>query len=199
MHLARVLKHLGIEIYIYRGFWKYMYKSPPGAADIWTENNLWYIYLIGIDGLGSVTNSVMDHPLALSDESPLQSPTLEYSSDYQGSTSSLNSVQSAMSKSSSFNMQNKGQFPGHGMCLTASDQDRIRIFIHEFAVRALIPWAERQMRTLNDMVRNFFKDLFTFKQLNYVNNSLFLKWHITCFLKLDLVIQISKTEVWLSL
>ncbi|XP_060558094.1 trafficking protein particle complex subunit 8-like isoform X2 [Ruditapes philippinarum] len=106
----------------------------------------------GIDGLGSVTNSVMDHPLALSDESPLQSPTLEYSSDYQGSTSSLNSVQSAMSKSSSFNMQNKGQFPGHGMCLTASDQDRIRIFIHEFAVRALIPWAERQMRTLNDML-----------------------------------------------
>ncbi|XP_045191789.2 trafficking protein particle complex subunit 8-like isoform X2 [Mercenaria mercenaria] len=106
----------------------------------------------GVDGLDSVNNSVLDHPLAVSDESPLQSPTLGYSSDYQGSTSSLNSIQSAMSKSSSFNMQDKGRYPGHGMCLTASDQDRIRIFIHEFAVRALIPWAERQMRTLNDML-----------------------------------------------
>lgn len=106
----------------------------------------------GVDVLGSVTSSVMNHPLAVSDDSPLQSPNLEYSSDYQGSTSSLSSIQSALSKSSSFNIQDKGRYPGHGMCLTASDQDRIRIFIHEFAVRALIPWAERQMRTLNDMV-----------------------------------------------
>ena len=40
----------------------------------------------------------------------------------------------------------------HGMCLTMSDHDRLRIFMHEFCVRALIPWAERQMRILNDQV-----------------------------------------------
>lgn len=108
---------------------------------------------IGVDGLGPL-NNVVDHPLALSNDSPLQSPNLEYSSDYRGSSSSLNSVQSAMSKSSSFGTMDKSKFTGHGMCLTASDQDRIRIFMHEFAVRALIPWAERQMRTLNDLVWN---------------------------------------------
>lgn len=41
---------------------------------------------------------------------------------------------------------------GHGMCLTTSDQDRLKIFIHEFCVRALIPWAEKHMRILNDQV-----------------------------------------------
>ena len=41
---------------------------------------------------------------------------------------------------------------GHGCCLTASDQDRLRIFMHEFVVRALIPWAERQMKILSDQV-----------------------------------------------
>ncbi|KAL4234283.1 Trafficking protein particle complex 8 [Mactra antiquata] len=105
----------------------------------------------GVDGLGTI-NNVVDHPLAMSNESPLQSPNMDYSSDYQGSSSSLNSIQSALSKSSSFGVTDKNKFPGHGMCLTASDQDRIRIFMHEFAVRALIPWAERQMRTLNDLL-----------------------------------------------
>jgi hypothetical protein len=106
---------------------------------------------------GSENNSVMDHPLALTDESPLQSPTLDqswdnYGSNLHGSKASLNSIRSDMSKSSSFSGTSKGRVAGHGMCLTASDQDRLRIFIHEFAVRALIPWAERQMKTLNDMV-----------------------------------------------
>lgn len=43
----------------------------------------------------------------------------------------------------------------HGCCLTTSDQDRLRIFMHEFVVRALIPWAERQMKILNDQVGHF--------------------------------------------
>ncbi|XP_070190978.1 trafficking protein particle complex subunit 8-like isoform X2 [Littorina saxatilis] len=41
---------------------------------------------------------------------------------------------------------------GHGCCLTASDQDRLRIFMHEFVVRAMIPWAERQMKLLSDQL-----------------------------------------------
>ena len=40
----------------------------------------------------------------------------------------------------------------HGVCLTLSDHDRLRIFIHEFIVRGLISWAERTMRTLNEQV-----------------------------------------------
>ena len=97
---------------------------------------------------------MMDHPLALSDQSPLDSPRYDdfSSTDYRGSHSSLNSSQSAMSKSLSSLHGDRSRQNGHGMCLTASDQDRLRIFIHEFAVRALIPWAERQMRTLNDLV-----------------------------------------------
>ena len=40
----------------------------------------------------------------------------------------------------------------HGLCLTVSDQDRIKIFVHEFCVRGLVPWVERTMRNLNEQV-----------------------------------------------
>lgn len=42
----------------------------------------------------------------------------------------------------------------HGGCLTSSDVDRIRIFIHEFCVRSLIPHVEKQIRYLNEVVTN---------------------------------------------
>ena len=41
----------------------------------------------------------------------------------------------------------------HGACLTLSDHDRIRIFIHELAIRGLLPFIEKNMRTLYDLVR----------------------------------------------
>lgn len=41
----------------------------------------------------------------------------------------------------------------HGACLTLSDHDRIRIFIHELAIRGLLPFIERTMRSLYDLVR----------------------------------------------
>ena len=44
---------------------------------------------------------------------------------------------------------NSGQ---HGACLTLSDHDRIRIFVHELAIRGLIPFIERAMRYLYDQV-----------------------------------------------
>ncbi|GFR74415.1 trafficking protein particle complex subunit 8 [Elysia marginata] len=40
----------------------------------------------------------------------------------------------------------------HGQCLTPSDLDRLRIFMHEFVVRALVPWVERQMKMLSEQV-----------------------------------------------
>lgn len=77
----------------------------------------------------------------------------DFSEDYKGSNLSLNNSEVVLTKSSSFVIE-KGKPAGHGMCLTTSDHDRLRIFIHEFAVRALIPWAERQMKLLNDVVSN---------------------------------------------
>lgn len=41
----------------------------------------------------------------------------------------------------------------HGACLSLSDHDRIRIFIHELAIRGLLPFIEKAMRTLYDLVR----------------------------------------------
>ena len=75
----------------------------------------------------------------------------DFMGDYKGSNLSLNNTESGLIKSTSFNIE-KGKPTGHGMCLTTSDHDRLRIFIHEFAVRALIPWAERQMKLLSDVV-----------------------------------------------
>ena len=43
----------------------------------------------------------------------------------------------------------------HGCRLSLSDHDRIKIFIHEFITRGIIPWTERTLRTLNEQV-NFY-------------------------------------------
>ena len=39
-----------------------------------------------------------------------------------------------------------------GQCLTLSDHDRLRVFVQEFVVRSLIPWAERMVRALTEQV-----------------------------------------------
>ena len=49
-------------------------------------------------------------------------------------------------------MSKSSSSPQHGSCLTLSDHDRLRIFIHEFIVRGLIPWGERMLRTLSDQL-----------------------------------------------
>lgn len=103
------------------------------------------------DGFGT-NNDIIDHPLALSDQSSLEGNHIDdFAGDYKGSNLSLNSTDVGVTKSLSFIVE-KGKPAGHGMCLTTSDQDRIRIFIHEFAVRALLPWAERQMKLLSDVL-----------------------------------------------
>ncbi|XP_031564684.1 trafficking protein particle complex subunit 8-like [Actinia tenebrosa] len=40
----------------------------------------------------------------------------------------------------------------HGLCLSLSDQDRIKIFIHELAFRGLLPYIERMMKNLYDQI-----------------------------------------------
>lgn len=40
----------------------------------------------------------------------------------------------------------------HGLCLSLSDQDRIKIFIHELAFRGLLPYIEKMMKNLYDQV-----------------------------------------------
>ncbi len=40
----------------------------------------------------------------------------------------------------------------YGAHLTLSDHERLRVFIHEFVVHGLIPWAEKMIRTLSEQV-----------------------------------------------
>ncbi|XP_038077879.1 trafficking protein particle complex subunit 8-like [Patiria miniata] len=40
----------------------------------------------------------------------------------------------------------------HGACLTLSDHDRLRIFVHEFTVRGLLPYIEKMIRTLSEQL-----------------------------------------------
>mgnify|MGYP001792494671 CR=1 FL=1 len=53
-----------------------------------------------------------------------------------------------------------------GMCLSLSDHDRIKIFIHELAIRGLLPFIEKMMRILNDQVQCFIKLLIIGKTKN---------------------------------
>ncbi|CAH8531207.1 unnamed protein product [Schistosoma turkestanicum] len=40
----------------------------------------------------------------------------------------------------------------HGQHLTQADRDRIHMFVYDFSVRALLPWVEKTMRSLNDQI-----------------------------------------------
>ncbi|KAJ8303460.1 hypothetical protein KUTeg_019856 [Tegillarca granosa] len=98
---------------------------------------------------GTGNGEIMDHPLALSTHQ--QNSVNHYeepmSPDYTQVTQTNHTAVNTKGRSQKGNTRG-----GHGMCLTTSDHDRIRIFIHEFCVRALIPWAEKQMRVLNEQV-----------------------------------------------
>ena len=136
-------------------FESYLVTNPWRQVFSWLcSNTKWVSWFSFLDGFGS-TNDIINHPLALSDQSPMDGNHIDdFSGDYKGSNLSLNNTEVGLSKSTSFVIE-KGKPTGHGMCLTTSDHDRLRIFIHEFTVRALIPWAERQMKLLSDVVSNF--------------------------------------------
>ncbi|KAK5639608.1 hypothetical protein RI129_012100 [Pyrocoelia pectoralis] len=42
----------------------------------------------------------------------------------------------------------------HGMCLTTEDVEQVKLFIHEFCTRALLPYIERQIQFLTESVLN---------------------------------------------
>lgn len=43
----------------------------------------------------------------------------------------------------------------HGLCLSLSDHDRIKIFVHELGYRGLLQYIEKLMRYFNDQVLYF--------------------------------------------
>lgn len=92
---------------------------------------------------------MFDHPLSL-DSSANSTNHIDEQLSPDGTSSSDSGVGYSYTKGKP--PEKNKVTSGHGMCLTTSDQDRLRIFIHEFCVRALIPWAEKQMRILNDQV-----------------------------------------------
>lgn len=72
-------------------------------------------------------------------------------------TNNANGSNSIPSKSTG-QMSSAGKVTGggsttHGAYLTLSDHDRLRIFMHEFVVRGLLPYIERMIRTLTEQVR----------------------------------------------
>lgn len=59
--------------------------------------------------------------------------------------------------SDSLSQQDEGETKAKrdpGICLTLSDHDRLRIFIHEFVVRGLLPYMEKMIRNLSEGLQN---------------------------------------------
>ena len=78
--------------------------------------------------------------------------------DYLDSSSTTNRLPSGVTKPNSSGTPPprpkiyKPTNLAHGLRLTLSDHDRLRIFIHEFVVRGLLPYIEKMIRTLNESV-----------------------------------------------
>lgn len=72
-----------------------------------------------------------------------------------GKTSSLDTSclsASSISSQSSYTFLPSRYSQPHGQHLTQADRDRIHMFVYDFSVRALLPWVEKTMRSLNDQV-----------------------------------------------
>ena len=88
---------------------------------------------------------VIDHPLA-------PDSTNQMTADSDSNMSSLDNLVPRDMQNNTLVLGDKTKSTQYGCCLTLSDHDRLRIFIHEFIVRGLLPWAERMLRTLNEQV-----------------------------------------------
>lgn len=42
----------------------------------------------------------------------------------------------------------------HGCCLSTNDVEEVKLFIHEFCTRALLPYVERQIQNISESVSN---------------------------------------------
>lgn len=52
------------------------------------------------------------------------------------------------------NQVNPESLVHHGGCLNANDLERLRTLVQEFCVKALLPFVERQIQQLSDIVCN---------------------------------------------
>lgn len=42
----------------------------------------------------------------------------------------------------------------HGLCLSTDDVEQVKLFLHEYTKRCLLPYIEKQMQQLNDVISN---------------------------------------------
>ena len=94
---------------------------------------------------------VIDHPLAQESSEMTSSDGEGHNEQEMDNRIPRDSQNNALSNQSKSEKNLRSS--QHGHCLTLSDHDRLRIFVHEFIVRGLIPWAERTLRTLSEQVR----------------------------------------------
>lgn len=94
----------------------------------------------------SPNSEVISHPLAQNFNSSVNSREKSHSSmeeldrDSDGSLGQQDDEGELKSK----------RIPG--LCFTLSDHDRMRIFVHEFVVRGLLPYMEKMIRNLSELV-----------------------------------------------
>lgn len=98
-----------------------------------------------IDGITD-SNLSIQHPLSLNMENEFPAPDSFVSSPVEEETFSKTYNQDGEKKIK----ENKF----HGIYLTLSDRERIRVFIQDFCIQGLLPFVEKQIRNLSDQVAN---------------------------------------------
>ncbi|XP_022096139.1 trafficking protein particle complex subunit 8-like isoform X2 [Acanthaster planci] len=93
-------------------------------------------------------NEVIAHPLDQSGDTKRSQENLDL---FDSTDSALHSNNKMLNSEGPLQPATKGANV-HGACLTLSDHDRLRIFIHEFTVRGLLPYIEKMIRTLNEQL-----------------------------------------------
>nr|XP_054772074.1 trafficking protein particle complex subunit 8-like [Lytechinus pictus] len=146
----------------------FMVLTPNSSEDGPNDPSPEDIVMVQVDT--SPSNEVISHPLAdvkaPSDTltttqtdplTPTQSDPLTDIGTDPIITSNANGSNSIPSKPASqvanaVKVTGGGSSTTHGAHLTLSDHDRLRIFIHEFVVRGLLPYVERMIRTLTEQL-----------------------------------------------
>lgn len=129
-------------------------KLAEGTNELVSENSVEDATEVTEDSEGqtSQTSVPFDHPLAQDSTDSTSAGTIdtndvETNVDNRIPRDSQNNAISIQLREKTTKTANQ-----HGHFLTLSDHDRIRIFVHEFIVRGLIPWAERTLRLLSEQL-----------------------------------------------
>ena len=114
---------------------------------------LWLVCLV--NSLPAPISSDMDHPLAGDADQHQHHTDVTQLHNYVTS-SDVDAPPPAQQQQAVNERLSSAVTSQRGACLSLSDHDRLRIFVHEFLVRGLIPWAERTLRILSDQVQLHF-------------------------------------------